>query len=67
MKIILPAELKPRKGVPFCNKHLRYLEKAGRFPKRVRLTDGGLAYGYIEAEIDAWVEARAAEREAEAA
>jgi prophage regulatory protein len=62
MKIILPPELKSRKGIPFTNKHLRYLEKAGRFPKRVRLVEGGVAYGYLEDEVDAWVEARAAER-----
>ena len=67
MKIILPPELKSRKGIPFTNKHFRELEKAGRFPKRVRLVEGGLAYGYMEAEVDAWLEARAAKRETEAA
>ena len=36
--------------------------KAGRFPKPVQL--GPQAVGWLEHEIDAWLEARAAERDA---
>ena len=36
-------------------------EAAGRFPKRISL--GVNSVGWLESEIDAWIEARAAERE----
>lgn len=38
------------------------LMKAGKFPRPVPL--GEKAVGWIEAEIEAWIEARVAEREA---
>ena len=67
MQIILPKDLKSQKGIPYCNEHRRQLEKAGKFPKRVRLSEDDGFYGYIEEEIDAYLEARAAARETEAA
>lgn len=36
-------------------------EAAGRFPKRIAL--GANSVGWLESEIDAWIEERAAERE----
>jgi len=36
------------------------MEKAGTFPKRLRL--GGNSCGWLSTEIDAWIEERAAER-----
>ncbi len=36
-------------------------EAAGRFPKRLAL--GANSVGWLESEIDAWIEARAAARE----
>ena len=36
-------------------------EAAGRFPKRMAL--GANSVGWLESEIDSWIEARAAERE----
>jgi len=36
------------------------LETAGKFPKRVKLTDW--ATGWVESEVDAWLAARAAAR-----
>jgi prophage regulatory protein len=42
--------------------HLCYLERRGLFPKRVRLQPQG-AVGWFEDEVDAWLEARAAERD----
>lgn len=41
------------------------LEKAGQFPKRVQL--GPNSVGWLEHEIDAWIESRVATRDAEAA
>ena len=35
-------------------------EAAGRFPKRIAL--GANSVGWLETEIDSWIEARAAER-----
>jgi len=36
------------------------LEKAGRFPKRLRL--GGNSCGWLASEVDDWINLRAAER-----
>ena len=45
--------------------HLDRLEKAGLFPKRIRLSPHRMGrVGYLEAEIFAWIEARLAERDA---
>jgi len=37
-------------------------ERAGTFPKRLRL--GGNSVGWLKSEIDGWLQQRAAEREA---
>lgn len=37
-------------------------EKDGHFPKRIRL--GGNSSGWLESEVDKWIEDRAAERQA---
>ena len=62
MRLITFKELKPMKGIPFSREHLRRLEAASKFPKRVRLAEGGDSYGYIEKEIDEYLAARAAAR-----
>ena len=41
---------------------LKRLEKAGRFPRKVKITD--FRIGYVEAEIDDWISERIAERDA---
>lgn len=51
-----------RERVTYSRMHVDRLEKAGKFPKRIRLGDN--AVGWFESEIDAWVEAKAAQREA---
>jgi prophage regulatory protein len=61
MKLIAPADLKKQKGIPYCPDHLRRLSKAGKFPQAIQLSGGRVAY--IEAEIDAWIDDRAAERD----
>ena len=62
MKVLSFCELKPKKGIPYSRVHLRRLEAAGRFPRRVQLGDNAVAW--IESEIDAWLEERAADRDA---
>jgi prophage regulatory protein len=63
MRLITYKELKPLKGIPFSREHLRRLEADGKFPKRVRLAEGGDYYGYVETEIDNYLASRAAARE----
>ena len=63
MRLITFKELKPLKGIPFSREHLRRLEAAGKFPKRIRIAEGGDAYGYVEKEIDEYLVARVAARD----
>lgn len=42
--------------VSFSRMHIDRLEKAGKFPKRVRIGERTVAW--VEQEINAWVEAR---------
>ena len=48
------------KAAQFSKQHLRKLEKQGKFPKRVKLSTFRTAW--VEAEIQSWLAARAAER-----
>lgn len=64
---VLPEELIPsqdlaRYGITFTNVHRLRLERAGKFPVRVRL--GAARYGYVKREVLAWLAARIAERDA---
>ena len=47
--------------VGYSGMHIDRLEKAGRFPKRVRL--GENAVGWVEEEIDAWISAKVEARD----
>ena len=60
-KCLLPWPEVERR-VPYTRQHLSRLEKRGLFPRRLQLCGNRVAW--IEAEIDAWIMARAAEREA---
>ena len=46
--------------VGYSNMHLTRLEKAGKFPKRFKITSQaqGAAVGWWEDEIEAWLAAR---------
>jgi prophage regulatory protein len=54
-------ELRTLKGVPFSRMHLGRLERAGQFPRRVSL--GANTVAWREDEVDAFLSARAAERD----
>jgi prophage regulatory protein len=41
--------------------HIYRLEREGKFPKRIQL--GPNAVGWIEHEVDAWIESKMAQRE----
>jgi prophage regulatory protein len=59
-RLISPDQL-PAKGITLGNDQRCNLEAEGRFPKRVPIT--ARTYGYVEAEIDDWLEAKIAERD----
>ena len=63
MKILRYHELKQIKGIPWSNVHLRRLEKVEKFPGRVNLAEGTV--GWVESEIDDWIEQRVKARDAE--
>jgi prophage regulatory protein len=48
------------KGITYSRVQLWRLEKVGKFPKRVRFSAARIAW--VEAEIDAWIEALIASR-----
>jgi prophage regulatory protein len=50
-----------QKGVAYTRRHIERMIGEGRFPAPVRLGPARLAF--VEAEIDAWLEARVAERQ----
>lgn len=62
MKILAFEELRTAKGIPYSKVHIWRLEKAHKFPKRVRL--GENRHGWLDHEIDQWLEGRIAERDA---
>jgi prophage regulatory protein len=51
-----------RELIPYTPQHIQRLEKAGKFPKRIQL--GPNRVGWLATEIDAWVAARVALRDA---
>ena len=64
MTQLIPYGALSAKCITYSKPHLWRLEKAGAFPKRVPLGAG--RYAYVEAEIDAWIEARVRERDEKA-
>jgi prophage regulatory protein len=61
-KRLIPYEDLKSKGVPYSKAHLWRLEKSQKFPKRVPI--GGSRYGYVESEIDEYVDQLIAARDA---
>lgn len=57
LRIITWAELSKR--VPYVRQHVSRLERAGQFPRRVRLGQGRGRIGWLEHEINAWILERA--------
>jgi prophage regulatory protein len=62
---LIPYEALKAKCIAYSKPHLWRLEKANKFPKRVPI--GGSRYGYVESEIDAYIEQKIAERDARSA
>ncbi|ERS81606.1 hypothetical protein Q672_09860 [Marinobacter sp. EVN1] len=59
--IIRLAETLRRTGL--SRSTLYDLQTAGDFPKSIKLTRQGSAVGWLESEVNAWIEARVAERD----
>ncbi len=59
MKLLSKQQV--REIVLYSPAHIARLEKAGLFPKRVRLGEGRV--GWIDDEVADWVKARVAERD----
>ena len=60
MKILRKPEVVARVG--YSGMHIWRLEKAGSFPRRIKL--GPNSCGWIEEEIDNWIRAKVVERDA---
>ena len=59
MKLLTKSEVRDR--VCYSPQHFSRLEKAGKFPKRVTL--GQNRVGWLEEEIDRWIQERIDERD----
>lgn len=59
LKILRKQEVCERVG--YSGMHLSRLEKAGDFPKRIQV--GPQRVGWLESEINEWIEGRAALRD----
>ena len=44
--------------IPFSRSHAYALQSKGKFPKAVKLIEGGRGAGYWEHEIDEWLKSR---------
>lgn len=65
MRYLRFPQLKLLYGIPYSRMHIDRLEKAGRFPKRVKLSENCVAW--IDSEIQAWSQAKNSARAAVAA
>jgi len=54
------SQLKEQYGIPFSKMHVDRLGNMGRFPRKVHLAPNTV--GYWSDELEAWLEARSAER-----
>jgi prophage regulatory protein len=62
VRLLTYKNLERDKGVPYTRRHIERLIGDRQFPAPVRI--GPRRIAFIEAEIDAWIEQRAAERAA---
>ena len=64
VRLIVHRELKPRKGIDYSRVHLSRLMAAGKFPQKIKLSGGRIAW--LESEIDNWILEKARERSSNA-
>ena len=64
-KLRLLSKKQVKEIILYSYAHTDRLEKAGLFPKRIRLSPHRMGrVGYLESEIHAWINARLAQRDA---
>jgi len=61
MRILSFEDLRSEKGIPYSKVHLWRLERDGKFPKRVPLSQS--RHGWLDSEINEWITARMAKRD----
>jgi prophage regulatory protein len=64
-RIITFDRLDPDKGIKLGKTQIWRNERDGKFPKRVQISPG--RYGWVESEIDTYIEQKIAERDAKLA
>ena len=63
-KVLRYPQLESEKGINYSRAHIDRLERDGLFPRRIKLGQNTVAW--FDDELDAWLEARRAERDAKA-
>lgn len=61
-QVVSKKELKTVCGIPYSGAHIARLEAAGQFPRRVRLGQNRVVW--LVSEIEEWLDARIAKRDA---
>jgi prophage regulatory protein len=61
MRLLNYSALKPEKGISYSDTQIWRLVKDGLFPKPIKI--GGGRNAWLESEIDAYIEAKIAERD----
>ena len=64
MRILSFPELREKKGIVWSRVHVDRMIEAGKFPRKVHI--GEQTVGWIEDEVDEYLKARAAARDAAA-
>ena len=59
-QLVSKKELKTVLGIPYSFQHIARLEKAGKFPKRLRLGQNRVAW--LRSEVEAWIDEKLADR-----
>ncbi|ABS61963.1 phage transcriptional regulator, AlpA [Parvibaculum lavamentivorans DS-1] len=62
-QVVSKKELKTVCGIPYSGQHIARLEAAGAFPKRIRLGQNRVVW--LLSEVEAWLDARIALRDAQ--
>ena len=60
-KLVSKKELKSVCGIPYSPQHIARLEKAGDFPKRIKL--GQCRVAWLLSEVEEWIDRRLDDRD----
>lgn len=60
-KLVSKKELKTVCGIPYSPQHIARLEKAGDFPKRIKL--GQCRVAWLLSEVEEWIDRRLGDRD----